>query len=455
MKLSKALRLSKTSQVAFVGAGGKTSALSNLAQELPKPLVVSTTTHMGTWQTGFADQHIIIQADTDWGTIETKLSHGITLLTQNSVGDRFKGLNNDQINKVHEICKFQQCPLLIECDGSRQLPLKAPGRNEPQIPKFVDTVVIVAGLTGLGNIVDEEMVYNSDQFSRLADLPLGEFISNDALETFLIHKGGGIKNIPLHAKRILILNQADSPNLKIQATKIAKKIQKNFNSIIVAELNRNTIHSVFEPSAAIILAAGSSSRYGQTKQLLDFHGKPFVTAVTHSAINAGLYPIVVVTGAEKGAINKAISDLSTEITIIHNPNWQSGQSTSIRAGINALDNHYKNRSSSMDLENMPGYPGSAIFLLVDQPQVTPAILLRLIEEHSHTLSPVIAPLVDGQRSNPVLFDRATFTDLMNLEGDIGGRGIFSKYSPTYVEWNDISLLLDVDDPSDYERLLLD
>ena len=63
-------------------------------------------------------------------------------------------------------------------------------------------------------------------------------------------------------------------------------------------------------------------------------------------------------------------------------------------------------------------------------------------------------MVDGRRANPVLFDKLTFPDLRNLEGDIGGRGIFSKYSPVYIEWHDISLTQDVDNPADYKRLLL-
>jgi molybdenum cofactor cytidylyltransferase len=454
INLFKALRLSKTPRIAFVGAGGKTSALSTLAQELPKPLVVSTTTHLGIWQTEFADQHIIISNDTNWKFIEDNLSNGIILITQNPDGDRLPGLSIDQINKVYDICERHQLPLLMECDGSRQLPLKAPRANEPPIPEFVDTVVLVAGLTGLGKSLDKATVYNPDQFSRLGNLPIGGAISNSALEQVLVHDQGGLKNIPENTKRVLLLNQADTPNFQVQAGKIAKTLRFNFNSVIVAELGRNLIHTVFESSAAIILAAGSSSRYGKTKQLLDYHGEPFIKAVTRSAINAGLYPVVVITGADAINVNNSLKDFSNEIKIIYNPNWQNGQSTSIRTGIDALDSYKNHRSQKDGLINISDNPGSVIFLLADQPQVTPAVLSCLVENHSHTLSPVIAPLVDGRRGNPVLFDKETFPDLRNLEGDIGGRGIFSKYSPAYIEWNDISLLHDVDDSSDYERLLL-
>jgi molybdenum cofactor cytidylyltransferase len=70
------------------------------------------------------------------------------------------------------------------------------------------------------------------------------------------------------------------------------------------------------------------------------------------------------------------------------------------------------------------------------------------------MSSIIAPLVlENRRANPVLFDRVTFPDLLKLEGDIGGRAIFSKYKVEYMPWHDDRLLLDVDNPEDYQRLV--
>jgi molybdenum cofactor cytidylyltransferase len=94
-----------------------------------------------------------------------------------------------------------------------------------------------------------------------------------------------------------------------------------------------------------------------------------------------------------------------------------------------------------------------VFLLADQPQVTVEVIRALVEHHAATLHPVIAPYIFDQRANPVLFDRATFAALMQLTGDQGGRGVFSKFSPRYLNWYDKRLLLDVDTPEDYERLL--
>ena len=97
--------------------------------------------------------------------------------------------------------------------------------------------------------------------------------------------------------------------------------------------------------------------------------------------------------------------------------------------------------------------GGAIFLLADQPQVSVEILRALVERHSQDLPAVLAPYVFDQRANPVLFDRVTFQDLLTLRGDTGGRAIFSKFSPRYLNWYDRKLLLDVDTPEDYQKLV--
>ena len=76
----------------------------------------------------------------------------------------------------------------------------------------------------------------------------------------------------------------------------------------------------------------------------------------------------------------------------------------------------------------------------------------LLDQHTHTLAPIVAPLVDGRRGNPVCFDRVTFPDLLSLSGDTGGRALFSRYPVIYFPWHDANALLDVDTLDDYQRL---
>ncbi|HSK65641.1 MAG TPA: nucleotidyltransferase family protein, partial [Anaerolineales bacterium] len=147
--------------------------------------------------------------------------------------------------------------------------------------------------------------------------------------------------------------------------------------------------------------------------------------------------------AHADQIGAAVSGLGAEVA--HNPQWQSGQGSSIRVGLSQLQK----------TENNGRRVGGAIFLLADQPQITDSILRALTEKHAEGLYPVVAPMVMDRRANPVLFDRSTFRDLGILEGDTGGRAIFHKHHVEYLPWHDDRLLLDVDTPEMYQRLLSD
>jgi molybdenum cofactor cytidylyltransferase len=90
---------------------------------------------------------------------------------------------------------------------------------------------------------------------------------------------------------------------------------------------------------------------------------------------------------------------------------------------------------------------------VDQPQTPETLIRALVQLHASTLDPIVAPVVRGQRANPVLFDQVTFLDFASLQGDQGGRALFARYPIRWLEWQDDSILLDVDSPEDYQQLL--
>lgn len=190
-----------------------------------------------------------------------------------------------------------------------------------------------------------------------------------------------------------------------------------------------------ERIAGIILAAGESKRLGQPKQLLDWKGKPFVRQVAETALAARLAPVIVVTGAAAAEVKTALHGLAVQQ--VHNPEWAQGQSGSVRAGLAAV----------------PPDAAAAIFMVVDQPQLPVRLLDSLQEHYAQHRPPIIATLVDGRRTNPVLFDRSTFADFETLEGDVGGRALFSRYRVTWFPWLDTSLAFDVDTPEDYDKLL--
>jgi molybdenum cofactor cytidylyltransferase len=295
-------------------------------------------------------------------------------------------------------------------------------------------VVVVAGMSGIGKPLTGKTVHNLDLFSALSKLAPGEMITPEALVQVLTHVAGGFKNIPRAARRVVLLNQADTSDLQSQGQAMAEGLLPGYHSVVIASLQQSQVYSVYEPTAGIILAAGEARRFGRPKQLLDYKGQPFVRQAALSALASGLSPVVVVTGAYANEVEAAVQDLA--VIRAYNEQWQSGQSSSIRAGLHRL----------------PVETGAAIFLLADQPQVRTPILRALIERHARDLAPIVAPLVNGQRANPVLFDRVTFPQLNTLSGDVGGRAIFPQVPVTYLPWHDESLLIDIDTPQDLSKL---
>jgi molybdenum cofactor cytidylyltransferase len=339
---------------------------------------------------------------------------------------------------LHGLASVQGLPILIEADGSRRCPLKAPAAYEPLVPPWVKIVVVVAGLTGIGKPLSEDWVHRPERFAALSDLEIGQPITPQALVQVLTHPAGGLKGLPSQARRIALLNQADAPELQALAGRLSAQLLGPYAAVLVASLTSSADHpvlAVHEPVAGVILAAGASSRFGSPKQTLLWRDQPLVRHVASAALQAGLSPVVVVTGDSSALVKQALDGMP--VIFVKNSEWQAGQSTSLAAGLRFL----------------PPVTGAAVFLLADQPQVTPGLLHGLVELHAATLSSIIAPQVYGQRANPVLFDRLTFPELLSLKGDMGGRALFSRYHPTWLPWNDANLLLDVDTPEDYRKLL--
>lgn len=426
--------------ISLVGAGGKTTALFQLAHQYlaakNKKVLLTTTTYLGAWQISNADHHITFK-NVDSLDAELNKQNGIILITGEIKENKTQSLNSDTLSWLYEKSKAENLPLLIEADGSREHSLKAPAEHEPAIPQFSEVVIHISGLSMVGKSLIHENVHRAEIFSELSGLALDQTITPEAIVRMIRHSQGGLKNIPHTARRIAFLNQSDSPTEQSIGGSMANSLWDAFDTVIVGSLKEETFQTL-EHTAGVILAAGNSTRYGSPKQLLDWHGKPFVRHIAETALQAGLWPVVVVTGNHHAEIESCLKGLPVEV--VQNLNHNEGQSTSIKTGLSAL----------------PSKIGSCVFLLADQPQIPVDVIRALVESHSRELQPILAPLVlEERRANPVLFDRLTFPDLLKLEGDIGGRGIFSNYKVEYLPWHDDRLLFDVDKPEDYKRLVED
>lgn len=181
--------------------------------------------------------------------------------------------------------------------------------------------------------------------------------------------------------------------------------------------------------AALILAAGRGTRFGDEPKLLaSFRGKPLVRWVAEAALGSCAGPVTVVTGHRAADVERALADLP--VRLAHNPSHAEGLSSSLKTGFRAL----------------PAESKAALVLLGDMPLVGSLLIDRLVATWLESGRPsALVPVTQGRRANPVVLSRRLSGEIMALEGDRGaaallrGRGDVVEYPV-----DDPALLLDID-----------
>lgn len=174
----------------------------------------------------------------------------------------------------------------------------------------------------------------------------------------------------------------------------------------------------------------------KVKQLLPFRGTTILGQVVGNALGSSLQEVIVVLGYAFQDIQKVVDFGHAGIVI--NMDYISGQSTSLKVGLEAIS-----------VES-----AAAIFILGDQPLVGPNVINALVKCYRQQSAPIIIPTYQGRRGNPVLIDRAVFPRLESLEGDVGARVLFDEYTHELreIEMSDEYIAFDVDTPDDYALL---
>ena len=188
--------------------------------------------------------------------------------------------------------------------------------------------------------------------------------------------------------------------------------------------------------AAVVLAAGASTRMGTAKQLLQIDGRPLVQHVLDNVQRSGVGEIILVLGHSAAAIQRELKLEGAKVVL--NENFLQGMGTSLKSGLARVDSQVQ----------------AALIILADQPFVRPETLDQLIAAHERTRAQIVIPTYRGFRGNPVLLDRSVFPEVMGLSGDIGCRAIFGEHQDGIVklEVGDVGILLDIDQKKDYESL---
>jgi molybdenum cofactor cytidylyltransferase len=190
--------------------------------------------------------------------------------------------------------------------------------------------------------------------------------------------------------------------------------------------------------AAVVLAAGRSSRMGGPNKLLaEIGGRPLVRIVVEQALASRARPVVVVTGHQRERVEAALAGLP--VKCVHNPHYADGLGTSLKAAIAGL----------------PAEVDGAIVCLGDMPQVDAALIDRLIGAIDPDKGALVAvPTIDGKRGNPVVWSRPFFPDLTAVEGDVGARHLIGRYAEAVVEVpvSGDAALTDIDTPEALEAV---
>jgi molybdenum cofactor cytidylyltransferase len=187
-----------------------------------------------------------------------------------------------------------------------------------------------------------------------------------------------------------------------------------------------------QPIAAIVLAAGRSTRMGGPNKLLaEIGGKPLVRISTEQVLASRAQPVIVVTGHQREEVERALNGLN--VTLAHNPNFAQGLSTSLKTGLAAV----------------PANADGVIVCLGDMPQVSASLIDQLVSAFDPERGGlVVMPTIEGHRGNPIVWSRRFFHELETLEGDVGARHLIARYPEAVVEVpvTNRGALVDVDTP---------
>lgn len=441
MELAGALGIERGDVVALVGAGGKSTALACLTRELAARdlrVIITTTTKIYHAQ-GQALGPLVLGNDLMALRAETAAAldaHGTAVVARRHLiaADKLQGLPPEWIAPLADLADV----VLIEADGARGRSLKAPAAHEPVIPACATIVVPLAGLDALGQPLDETHVHRPERVRAIAPEAA---LSPAALSAVMTSSQGGAKNLPDQARLIPFLNKADALDDLAPAWAAA---QQMLDAPRVSRVGVGAVAAVdpawavWQPTAAIIMAAGSARRYGQLKQLLPLGGEPALRRIVDTARRAGFQQIVLVLGCGAQQVRMALGDLS-DVDIVDNPDWQEGMSASMRLGLAALRARI----------------GATALLLGDQPLISASLLRALLVERACSGALLVAPSWQGRWRNPVIVARSLFAALSEVEGDRGGRDVVRAHAQhmRLVPWDDPSCFYDIDQPQDYARVL--
>ena len=249
MLIKDAIDLKERAFISLIGAGGKSTLFSLLARELyqeNKKLVLTTTTHMFSSQLILPYKEAALIENNDEKVIEKKINYVFKerrifelILVQHrkkdDFGEKVSGPSPFFLNKFWNLQYADY--FLIEADGARGRPIKAPAAHEPVVCESTTDVIGVIGIDALGLSLSEKNVLRPKLFSQLTGLKMGKRITLREIATLICHPYGLLKNIPPNARMHLFINKVDDDSKKQSAKQLADYVlklnPKKINDILI------------------------------------------------------------------------------------------------------------------------------------------------------------------------------------------------------------------------------
>ena len=330
--------------------------------------------------------------------------------------------------------------VLVEADGSRMRPIKAPATHEPVIPTETTLVVPVVGIDALDGRFSQVTHRPEIAEELLRYSVIGDQLSVENVAGLIAHPQGGLKNVPDGARVVPFINKVETPVQLHAARQIARHLlhtPRIERVIIGATKTAEPVREVHQRVTAVILAAGEGRRMGlQTKQLLPWGSTTVLGQTLANVQQTAVHNHLVITGHEAEVVRQIAQ--TAGVQTLHNSNYAAGEMiSSLQTAVRHLDESVT----------------AVLVMLADQPMVQPATIDLLLEAYWQGHGDLIAPAFAGQRGNPVLIGRRFFAELLALPHTEAPRTLLRRHSNllhlVHVPTNDV--LRDLDSPEQYEQ----
>jgi len=441
VKLARAFGLSKGEVVAFIGAGGKTSALVGLGYELMEQgwrVLATTTTRVGEDQLDlmpFAMRYDARPSAMSQALSDHRFVFLYDFIRQNKV---FSG-EGDWIRRLLD--GVDSDVLLVEADGARGRLFKALKPHEPMIPPETTLVVQMAALSVLDKPLNEDYVYNpqamQEKYGFFAETP----IKAPWVAQILRDEELGLRGVPPQARIVTFLNQASlGQHSRQRARTIARLALKasRIDAVAIGSVRAaDPVYEVQRPLGAVVLAAGLSSRMGQHKIMLPWQdGRTIIEHIVEQLVRARLEEIVVVLGHQADAVKRLLKPYG--VTCIVNKSYKNGEMlVSMQAGLKALGSR----------------TAAALLVLGDQPRIEPRTIYKVLRAYAEGQGDIVMPSYQMQRGHPYVLDRRYWQEILALQVGQSPREVMNAHSAeiAYVEVSNDSILRDIDTAEDYRQ----